>query len=86
MAPGGGGKALLARASLFGEQYFVGRGGGKAPLAPLDPRMRTNVKTSLLLFFAKGKYIAYYTRRVIIYFIYIYLYYYIIYFYYYFLI
>ena len=26
--------ALLARASLFGEQYFVGRGGGQGPLAP----------------------------------------------------
>ena len=34
-----GGKALLARASLFGGAIFCGEGGGKAPLAPLDPRM-----------------------------------------------
>ena len=39
--PGGGGKALLARASLFGGAIFCGEGGGKAPLAPPppDPRM-----------------------------------------------
>ena len=35
MAPGGGGKALLARASLFGGAIFCGEGGGgQGPLAP----------------------------------------------------
>ena len=41
--PGGGAKALLARASLFGGAIFCGEGGAKAPLAPpLDPRMISN--------------------------------------------
>ena len=31
---GGGGKALLACASLFGGAIFCGEGGAKAPLAP----------------------------------------------------
>ena len=41
LGPRGGGKALLARASLFGGAIFCGEGrGAKAPLAPpQDPRM-----------------------------------------------
>ena len=35
LAPrGGGAKALLARASLFGGAIFCGEGGAKAPLPP----------------------------------------------------
>ena len=50
MAPrGGGAKALLARASLFGGAIFCGEGGGgQGPLGPpLDPRMTQDVDESL---------------------------------------